>query len=297
MTCEMTKDQEAEDLRAQLRTVETSLAGAQKELERLRADKEVQYGAFHAEMAAAERRRDEYARKWATAEHRLQQAREWVVRRRDALTELALALGEPNSDTSKSDLDTSADMSEQTLAGDGFIPGRRYWCKPEGCSHDDSRNPGHPERVREASEEFSETAGLPDTEDRESKALTDRQVALRQRAYEEGCDDTRAAIWEAVQEELQLHAWGPGCGPWDRLKKAIEGAAPAEAYEFRMCHWSPQGAHEAYIGGHLVRIVSEDAEALDLLARLFASKRVEIVVRETGELVKKVDAVRKEGLS
>jgi hypothetical protein len=281
MTCETTKDREAEDLRAQLRTVEASLAGAQEELESLRAEHVEDQG-----VIAVWRRRTQEAEKRAEdAEHRLDGLREGIMSIVNKCVEMGSIAGEPPSDTSKPEPDTSADMSEprpETVAMVRRAVGMRplYPCSPT-CTHDDARNPGHPERVKARSAGFQQGADGVWRDD-----------------YARGCDDTRAAIWEAVQQGLQEGGYTPDDVLFTRLKHFIEGAAPAESHSLTVVHYeADDGEWTLRIGSEEFSVMAERGDGDDLLARLMASKRVEIVVREAGDLVKKVDAVRKEGLS
>lgn len=98
--------------------------------------------------------------------------------------------------------------------------GKRYPCSPT-CTHDDAAKPGHPERVKEKSEAFSEAV-----EAAENLAAGERGL---QRAYDNGAEAMRAACWEAIQPLLQRLGFvvaGAPTAMGNEFKAAIEGAAP-----------------------------------------------------------------------
>jgi hypothetical protein len=89
-------------------------------------------------------------------------------------------------------------------------------CSPT-CTHDDARNPGHKERVRQRSEAFVDAADI-------DQSIT--RDALMGDGFEKGAEAMRAACWEAVQSQLRILGDGPGCGVWELLRSAIESATP-----------------------------------------------------------------------
>jgi hypothetical protein len=93
-------------------------------------------------------------------------------------------------------------------------PLKRYPCSPT-CTHDDASTPGHPERVKERSEAFSDAVQAAD-----NLAAGERGL---QRAYENGAEAMRAACLEAVMKECGVFGLGPAAR--EALKAAIEGAA------------------------------------------------------------------------
>lgn len=101
----------------------------------------------------------------------------------------------------------------------------RYPCSPT-CTHDDAATPGHAERVKERSEDFVGVAcdhGTPIATYCPECAV---DTSSPREAYEAGAEAMRAACWEAVQGELRRSGIPRGPGLWERIKAAIEGAAP-----------------------------------------------------------------------
>lgn len=90
---------------------------------------------------------------------------------------------------------------------------KRYPCSPT-CTHDDASTPGHPERVKERSEEI----GHPEPE------MDPREVTAYEAGHAAGLEDMRAACLNAVQFEMEKR--GASREEWDAMKSAIEGATP-----------------------------------------------------------------------
>ena len=107
----------------------------------------------------------------------------------------------------------------------------KWPCSPT-CTHEDAATPGHPERVKQRSNAFTEEsaavqmvrlaaeAGLPvrfvprEADDDDSASESD--------AYERGAEAMREACCEAVQRVAETLALGPT--EREMLKAAIEGA-------------------------------------------------------------------------
>lgn len=83
------------------------------------------------------------------------------------------------------------------------------------CTHDDAATPGHPERAKERSEEF--TAKMAEHQE------TADAVA---KAREDGVEAMRTACWEVVRPECETEGYDSRGHFMSRLKAAIEGAAP-----------------------------------------------------------------------
>jgi len=140
---------------------------------------------------------------------------------------------------------------------------QRYPCSPT-CTHDDARTPSHPERVKKSSADFvratcpngdcaiSRCETCPERVKERSEAFaavvpcppscpshnnsghTHRAEAYeaalpemeRTEAYDSGAEAMRAACWEEAQKAME--EMGVNCDApfWNRMKTAIEGAAP-----------------------------------------------------------------------
>jgi hypothetical protein len=93
------------------------------------------------------------------------------------------------------------------------------------CTHDDARNPGHPERVRERSEAVRDVVdGGPGA--RGPVRAVSREARREMDAYEAGCDDARAACWGATRDILQKYGISDASPMREEVKAAIEGATP-----------------------------------------------------------------------
>jgi hypothetical protein len=107
----------------------------------------------------------------------------------------------------------------------------RYPCSST-CTHDDAKTPGHAERVRERSEAVKALSEKvlpgPDVIDggpgtRGPIRLVSTQARVTADSYAEGAEAMRAACLEAVMQVVDAEGAGSLA---DRLKSAIEGAAP-----------------------------------------------------------------------
>jgi hypothetical protein len=97
----------------------------------------------------------------------------------------------------------------------------RYPCSPT-CTHEDAATPGHPERVKERSEEVTATLADARPETLESAAAIEE--GAESDAYDRGAEAMRVACWEAIQPKLD--ALGVDATTREFFKRAIEGAAP-----------------------------------------------------------------------
>lgn len=222
-------------------------AKAWQEVERLKAvvnDREV-------DRALAVRARDRNRQRAETAESRLAAITEALDAIRDgrrfrgeytpeAIAKAAFSL-EGDAPNSPGIPDGSGETPETEYdIGDGPFTVTRYPCSPT-CTHEDSVNPGHRERVKAQSVAVARAAlGMPDAAKEVGEAFTKEAVlafdgcqndrervcyaAGREGGLDEGAEAMRAACLTEVLDTCATFGLGPAFR--DAVRKAIEGAAP-----------------------------------------------------------------------